>query len=223
LPSDGSVPLINGFTLVGLSNSTKVVAPGFAAGKNTFYGFHRTGGGLGGNGRLDGLAVANVLAIFNISVPLDPVGNTSQYVPFPFPTFRVTYAVGTGWTTGQVTMTGITTETPNGLVINTVTFDARGFDNRAADHRGVVQLVSPFKVVSGLGNLPGYALQMLIFVPEPGGSCSSPRGSRPSSRTGAPGAAGSGQERVAAGGPLSSTTLPSGSRTYMEGPIPSAP
>jgi hypothetical protein len=32
-----------------------------------------------------------------------------------------------------------------------------------------VQLVSPFKVISGVtGNLPGYALQTLTFVPEPG-------------------------------------------------------
>lgn len=156
------VPLFNAFTVAGLTNSTKIIARGAAPGSNTFYGIHRAGGGLGGNGRLDGVAVVNLLAIFNLEVFLYPVGTTDQYVINLYDT-----VVGTGWTTGDVTITGLTTGvTP----VNTLTFGALGFDNRNPAHRGFVHLVSPFKVISSTGNLAGYALQRLTFVgvPEPG-------------------------------------------------------
>jgi hypothetical protein len=73
--------------------------------------------------------------------------------------------LGTGWTTAPVTLTGVTT-----AGVNTVTFV--GYDNRDAAHNGVVQLVSPFKVMTNvMGNLPSVATQTLTFapsVPEPG-------------------------------------------------------
>lgn len=164
------VPIINGFTLI-VSNRTKRIAPGADAGVGSYYGIHRAGGGLGGTGNLRGTAFVNVLALFNLVIPLSGIGNTgySSYSPGT-PGAQVT-VIGTSWTTGNATITGITTETPSGALANTVTLAALGFDNRTAGHRGVVQLVSPFKVVSHVaGNLPGYALQTLTFmgVPEPG-------------------------------------------------------
>jgi hypothetical protein len=160
------VPLINGFTLV-VSNLTKQIAPG-AQGGNGYFGIHRAGGGLGGAGPLSGTAIVNVLALFNLNVPLDPIGYADAYTSVSAGGFLVT-VFGTGWTTGDVTLTGVTAETPAGNSVYTVGFAALGFDNRTPGHRGVVQLVSPFKVISGVtGNLPGYALQTLTFVPEVG-------------------------------------------------------
>jgi hypothetical protein len=167
------VPLISGFTLV-VSNQTKQIAQGAQAGfLAPYYGIHRAGGGLGGPGRLTGNAFVNILGLFNLHVPLLPVGYTDDYTMSsgPPPNSWVLTVIGTGWTTGDVTITGLTTETPSGAAANTVTFGALGFDQRTAGHRGVVQLVSPFKVISGAtGNLSGYALQTLTFtgVPEPG-------------------------------------------------------
>jgi hypothetical protein len=45
-----------------------------------------------------------------------------------------------------------------------------GYDNRDAAHNGVIQLISPFKVITNAaGNLPGLATQTLTFAtPEPG-------------------------------------------------------
>jgi hypothetical protein len=165
------VPLINGFTLV-VSNHTKQIAQGAPAGVvASYFGIHRAGGGLGGPGRLTGAAIVNILALFNLHVPLFPVGYTDDYTSSSGPGGGgpLVTVFGTGWTTGDVTLTGVSTETPSGALVNTVTFGALGFDNRTAGHRGIVQLVSPFKVVSGVaGNLSGYALQTLTFVPEPG-------------------------------------------------------
>jgi hypothetical protein len=166
----GAPPIVSGFTLV-VSNWTKQIAQGAEAG-STYFGIHRAGGGLGGPGRLTGTAIVNILGLFNLHVPLFPVGNTDQYVTSSGPPpSSVLTVIGTGWTTGDVTITGLSTQTPSGAPANTVTFGALGFDHRTAGHRGVVQLVSPFKVVSGItGNLSGFALQTLSFsgVPEPG-------------------------------------------------------
>jgi len=162
------IPIINGLSVAGMWNSTKLIAQGAQPGGIApFYGIHRAGGGLGGSGALSGRALLNVLGLFNLAVPLYRVGSEDAYSTSYSNANKVTL-FGTGWTTGNVTLTGLTT--PSGLV-NTMTFGALGFDNRTPGHRGVVQLVSPFKVVSGVtGNLPGYALQTLTFaaVPEPG-------------------------------------------------------
>jgi hypothetical protein len=171
IPKDpGGPPIISGVTVV-VSNETKQIAQGAQAG-STYFGIHRAGGGLGGPGRLAGTVFVNVLALFNLYVPLFPVGNTDQYVTSSGPPpSSVLTVIGTGWTTGDVTITGLSTQTPSGAPANTVTFGALGFDQRTPGHRGVVQLVSPFKVISEVtGNLSGYALQTLTFtgVPEPG-------------------------------------------------------
>jgi hypothetical protein len=163
-------PIVSGFTLV-VSNLAKEVAQGAPGGLASYWGVHRAGGGPGGPGRLTGAAIVNVLGLSNLHVPLYPVGYTDGYFTSSGPEgggIRVT-VIGTGWTTGDVTITGVTSETPSGAALNTVTLGALGFDNRTPGHRGVVQLVSPFKVISGVtGNLPGYALQTLTFVPEVG-------------------------------------------------------
>jgi hypothetical protein len=131
--------------------------------------FDGAGGGFGGYGALDGTLFINVLQLFNLTVPLGPVGagGTSAKVAG---TLIVT-AVGTGWTTGAVAVTGITSKTaPGSFVVNTVTF--AGYDNRTPAHRGTLLLVSPIKAVTNAaGNLVVLARQTLYFegdVPEPG-------------------------------------------------------
>jgi hypothetical protein len=161
------VPLINGLTLgtpgFPVANGTKFIAQG-AVGGGHATGVLRAGGGLGGPGPLMGYAVVNLLDLINITVPLSPIGNTGDATSVAAGTFLLT-VLGTGWTTAPVTLTGLTT-----AGLNTVTFT--GYDNRDAAHNGVLQLISPFKVMTSVaGNLPGLAVQTLSFsgaVPEPG-------------------------------------------------------
>jgi hypothetical protein len=154
------VPLINDLTLANVANSTKFVAQG-AVGGGHAGGVLRAGGGLGGPGPLGGTVFLNVLALVNMAILLSPVGNTGDSTVLSAGSLLITL-VGTGWTTAAVTLTGVTT-----AGVNTVTF--AGYDNRTPGHVGVVQLVSPFKVITNAaGNLPGFALQTLTFVPEPG-------------------------------------------------------
>jgi hypothetical protein len=157
------VALINGLTIGGLANGSKVVAQGAAAGPRASQ-LIRAGGGLGGPGALTGSAFVNVLFLFNLTVPLNIVGQTGATTSVVAGTLAVT-VLGTGWTTGPVTMTGVTTGSPaTNTVINV------GYDNRTPGHAGIVQLISPFKVITNAaGNLPGLATQTLTFlVPEPG-------------------------------------------------------
>jgi hypothetical protein len=154
------VPLISDLTLGNVANSTKFVAQG-AAGGGHATGVLRAGGGLGGPGPLGGTVFLNLLALVNMAIPLSPIGNTGAVTTINAGAFSATL-VGTGWTTAPVTLTGVTT---GGL--NTVTL--AGYDNRTPGHGGVVQLVSPFKVITNAaGNLPAFALQTLTFVPEAG-------------------------------------------------------
>jgi len=168
------VALIFGATLAGVSNA----AGAFGAGGGPVDPggpFAGAGGGFGGFGGLDGTLFVNVLGLFNLQVPLDPVGAGGMAAAPPAGTLVIT-VFGTGWTTGTVAVTGITTETPGGVVVNTATF--AGYDNRTPGHRGTpghggsLLLVSPFKVVTNAaGNLVVLARQTLHFegeVPEPG-------------------------------------------------------
>jgi hypothetical protein len=164
------VALINGLTIGNLANGQKVIANGAAAGTRTV-DVLRPGGGLGGPGPLAGTAFVNVLGLFNLAVPLGVVGNPGATTAVAAGSLFVTVN-GTGWTTGAVTVQGVTTAnpvtTPNAPEnINTVT--PVGYDNRTPNHGGVVQLISAFKVITNAaGNLPGLATQTLTFVPEPG-------------------------------------------------------
>jgi hypothetical protein len=160
------VALINGLTIGNFANGSKVInATGAIAGPRTAQLIRPGNGDLGGNGPLTGSAFVNVLFLFNLTVPLGVIGNTGQTTSVAAGTLFVT-VLGTGWTTGSVTMTGVTTGSPaTNTVINV------GYDNRDANHNGVIQLISPFKVITNAaGNLPGLATQTLTFtsVPEPG-------------------------------------------------------
>jgi hypothetical protein len=159
------VALINGLTVGNLANGSKFIAQS-AVGGGWPSQVIRPGGGLGGPGPLTGTAFVNVLGLFNLAVPLYVVGNTGVSTAVVAGTLSVT-AMGTGWTTAQVTLTGVTTGTPaTNTVINV------GYDNRTPGHNGVVQLISPLKIITNAaGNLPGLATQTLTFiggVPEPG-------------------------------------------------------
>jgi hypothetical protein len=163
------LPLIEATTIANVSNGTKSIAPG-AAGGGQASGVVRPGGGLGGPGALAGTFLINVLGLFNLEIPLSPVGSTGAAGQQVVGSLVVT-VLGTGWTTASVQVTGVSTvSTPNAAVVNTVTFV--GYDNRTPGHVGRVLLVSPFKVVTNAaGNLPGIARQTLDFagvVPEPG-------------------------------------------------------
>jgi hypothetical protein len=159
------VPLISGFTLGGVANATKTVAQA-AAGGGHATGVLRAGGGLGGPGPLTGTAFVNILGLFNIEIPLSPIGSTGGQTQVIGGSIIVT-VLGTGWTTGVVTITGVSTF---GTAANTVTFV--GYDNRTPAHAGDVLLISPFKTVTNAaGNFAGLATQRLTFVPgvpEPG-------------------------------------------------------
>ena len=154
------VPLISDLTLGNVANSTKFIAQG-AVGGGHAAGVLRAGGGLGGPGPLGGTAFLNILALVNMAIPLSPIGNTGDSFVLEAGSLVIT-VLGTGWTTGAVTLTGVTT-----AGVNTVTL--AGYDNRTPAHNGVVQLVSPFKVITNVaGNLAGIATQTLTFVPEAG-------------------------------------------------------
>jgi hypothetical protein len=156
------VPLINGLTIGNLANDTKTInAAGVIAGPRTVNVLRPGTGALGGPGPLAGTAFVNVLGLFNLAVPLDPIGNTGASVAVVAGTLAVTVR-GTGWTTGKITIDNV--EPPE----NTVTYN--GYDNRNAGGTGVVQLISAFHVTTNAaGNLPGLATQTLTFAaPEPG-------------------------------------------------------
>ena len=177
-----AVPLISSIQL-DLSNPAMALGPGggpvLPGGRTVTYPaltgseapIRGPGGGFGGSGPLAGTALVNVLLLFDTPVPLSFVGATSgvaeQFIAMGV---RLT-GIGTGWTTGEVQVTGLTATTPSGGVtlVNTITY--AGFDNRTAGHAGTLLLVSPFKVVVGLvGNLPGLVTMQLHFaVPEPAG------------------------------------------------------
>lgn len=132
------VPLFNGLTAV-LANGTKSIAPGAAGGGHTA-GVLRAGGGLGGPRALAGDAIVNILHLFNVLVPLSPIGDTGAIAARSAGQLVFT-VFGTGWTTAPVTITGITTHTAGGYDADTVMHV--GYDNRTPSHAGVVQLVSP--------------------------------------------------------------------------------
>jgi hypothetical protein len=167
-----AVSLISGLTIALNGHAAIPLAQGNAGGSNV--GINRAGGGLGGQGSIDGTAIVNVLFLFNLDVPLNAVGANGGFVTAASGGIAIT-AYGTGWTTGVVQLTGITTDTPGTLAVNTVTY--AGFDDRTAGHNGQVQIISPFRAVTNVaGNLPGIAVMTLNFiggnggtpVPEPG-------------------------------------------------------
>jgi hypothetical protein len=156
------VALINGLTIGNLGNLAEdILTTGPAGGRSDRV--VRAGGGVGGKGPLTGTAFVNVLGLFNLNVPLLPIGNTGISTAVVAGSLSVSVN-GTGWTTGVITVDRVTTGDPAGnTVVNT------GDDARNGNGTGVVQLISGFHVTTNAaGNLPGLATQTLTFVPEPG-------------------------------------------------------
>ena len=141
---------ISGLTLGGFGNGSKF----FNANLGT-----ATGG-------LAGSAFVNILQLFNLTIPLSVVGQAGASTIANAMGITIT-VIGQGWTTGTATVTGVTATTPSTAVINTVF--ATGSDNRTAGHAGTVTLVTGFQAITNVaGTLPGFAIQSLTFVPEPG-------------------------------------------------------
>ena len=110
-------------------------------------------------------------SILKLPLPLSVVGAAGTNAAI-VSTFEVGFNVtGMSWTTGTGMITGISTRTPNGAVVNTVTIS--GSDNRTAGGVGTLTLVSPARVLwfgdlSHVGLRPLTAVMSLRFVPEPG-------------------------------------------------------
>jgi hypothetical protein len=153
------------FTGVNLISSLNVTA---SNGTGSFTSAGGPGGGFGGPKPLQGQARVGVLGgALNLDIPLSVVGVGGVTNAGAFA--LIVTVTGHQWTTGTGTVTGITTGdgTVNNPYVNTVTL--AGYDNRAADHSGKLQLVTPIRILTNAaGNLPGFGIQTLMFVPEPG-------------------------------------------------------
>jgi hypothetical protein len=152
--------LFTGVSLVSSLNVTAANASGsFSAGGGP-------GGGFGGAQAILGQAVVGVQGgLINVVVPLSVAGAGGQTQQAAFA--LVLSVTGHPWTTGVAQVTGVTRQTASGAFVNTVTLS--GYDNRAANHAGALQLVTPIRILSNvLGSVPAFATQTLTFVPEPG-------------------------------------------------------
>jgi hypothetical protein len=155
------------FTGVSLISSLNITATN---GTGTFTAIGGPLGGFGGVKPLLGTAVVGVLGgLINLGIPLAIVG-AGGVIQGGAATLLVT-VTGHIWTTGVASVTGVavaltTAGTTTGFV-NTASL--AGYDNRSAGHQGTLLLVTPFRVLTNAaGNLPGFATQLLNFVPEPG-------------------------------------------------------
>ncbi len=148
--------LISSLT-VSATNLTGTFAPGA--------GF---GGGFGGPMPLQGVTVIGILGgIINLVIPLSVVGAPGTQLSSNISGAVIVTVSGMSWTTGAARITGISTATPNGLTLHTVT--RTGSDLRTPGHAGTVTLVTPIRVLTTFaGNLPGFGVQTLHFAPEPG-------------------------------------------------------
>ncbi len=146
------------FTGVSLISSLNVTV---SNGAGTFTPFSGQGGNFGGPAGLQGGSVVGVLAgLINLVIPLTVVG-TGGIVQAGAAALLVT-VTGHLWTTGVAAVTAVTSPSTASLT---------GYDNRTnTNHGGNIQLISPIRILTNAaGNLPGFAVKTLRFVPEPGG------------------------------------------------------
>lgn len=125
-------------------------------------------GGTASGGTLNGTATIGVLGgLVNLFIPLNVIGGGGVAVGGAA-SLAVTVTGSTLWTTGTAKNVGITTTTPLGAVLNTVTVS--GSNNLNSVSGGTITLVTPVRILTNAaGNLPGFAIQRLTFaVPEPG-------------------------------------------------------
>jgi hypothetical protein len=155
----------SGFPVPTVLSSLTIRAANLAGSFAASAGF---GGGFGGPMPLQGQAIVAVLGgLINLVIPLSVAGAAGTQV-IAAGTFSLLISVtGMSWTTGAAQLTGVTTTTANEAVVHTVT--RSGSDTRTPSGVGEVRLVSPIRVLTNtVGTLPGFATQVLRFVPEPG-------------------------------------------------------
>ncbi len=149
------------FTTPSLLSSLTVSAANLTG---TFAAGAGFGGGFGGPMQIQGRVVQGILGgLINIVIPLSVVGvagtNTSVVASFSV----LLTVTGMSWTTGTALVTGTT------LSGSTVMLSRIGSDARTPGHRGTLVLVTPIRVLTSFGGtLPGFGVQTLHFVPEPG-------------------------------------------------------
>jgi len=78
----------------------------------------------------------------------------------------LSYARFGQWTTGVAQLTGVATASPG---TRSTTISASGFDLRTPNGAGDLQLVTPIRIITDIGepDLGGFAVLNLKFVPEP--------------------------------------------------------
>ncbi|MCZ6463415.1 MAG: hypothetical protein O7A09_03670 [Proteobacteria bacterium] len=146
------------FTGVSLISSLNVTVQN---GAGTFTPIGGQASAFGGAAAIQGQSVVGVLAgLINLVIPLTVVG-TGGVVQAGAAALLVT-VTGHLWTTGVAAVTAVTSPTTATLA---------GYDNRTnTSHGGAIQLISPIRILTNAaGNLPGFAIKTLRFVPEPGG------------------------------------------------------
>jgi hypothetical protein len=175
------VPLIDGLALTGLANAPQFVGmtspvPAHPPCDSAIppppdCGVLRRGGagaGWAAWAPLQGNAFLNVLGVFDLEIPLSVVGSPGAFLSTRTGSLTVS-VIGTAWTVGPVTVTGLSTVTTSDQPFPSFRI-FEGQDGRTRDGLGRMSLVSPFKVVTNAtGNLSGVARQTLTFIPEPGG------------------------------------------------------
>ena len=181
-PNPATVTTVGGVTIIqaGGTFSTATALPlslftgvpfisGFSAtvanGAGTFTPAGGLNGGFGGSAGLSGNAFANILQLFPLTIPLNVIGAGGS-VMAGAGAVQVT-VVGDIWTTGNVVVTGITAADDAGGNVNTISL--AGSDNRDAGGIGTVTLVTQLLALTNVaGNLGGFVVMTLNFIPEPG-------------------------------------------------------
>jgi len=172
---------VRSITIAGVGAGTVTTGPLPPAqnGAGVFQAGQGMSGGFGGAMRLLADALVEIRIGFahaRQTVNLSAIGTTSTVANTPsatiflqtgttsmqgFPLPASGTLVGRKWTTGMVTAMANTTWTTSSTAMGT------GFDNRTANHRGTIQLVTPIVLrTSIIGERPGVATLTLVFGPQ---------------------------------------------------------
>lgn len=121
------------------------------------------GGAFGGPGQLSGAVRPRIFGgLVNLAIPLNVIGagGVSQQSAAAL---MITVTGHAGWGTGNA----VVTRPPTPSNPFEFPLSASGYDNRTANHRGTVLLVTPFRAITNAaGTLRAFAFQRLTFVPE---------------------------------------------------------
>jgi len=117
-------------------------------------------------GLAGGSTVGVLGGLIKLDIPFSSVGVGGTPVMAGAAALKIT-VTGANWTTGQAQLTGITTTTEGGAVLNTVTFT--GGITTTPEGAINLTLVSPIRILTNAaGNLPAVNILNLTIVPEPG-------------------------------------------------------